>query len=120
MKHFIGVRIDDQEKQILDRLCKEFKKTPSQIIRHLLNESQGNEIVLQNLLKEVMERSDENCHQLQRLEELSRFTGSLLTSLVRKTSKSDPSEADRMIESARREVIRERKPKLDPVEMKKQ
>ena len=110
---FIGIRINSQEKKILDELIKAKNANSSEIIRFLINETGGDRSVLEHMIKEIREVAVENSRQLQRLEELSRYTASLLAGLTRKASKNDPGEAERLIQTARNEAktVREGKAK---------
>jgi hypothetical protein len=111
----LSIRIKEKELERIRLLCEKFKESPSQTIRRLLAEDRVKEIELTGLLNELKNRLEENCSQLQRLEELARFTASLLSGLTRRSAKSDPGEAEKMIQTAKREVVAHREGKAKPV-----
>jgi predicted DNA-binding protein len=111
----LSIRIKEKESERLRLLCEKFKESPSQTIRRLLVEDRVKEIEFTGLLAELKNRLEENDSQLQRLEELGRFTASLLAGLTRRSAKSDPGEAEKMIQTARREVVAHREGKAKPV-----
>jgi predicted DNA-binding protein len=111
----LSIRIKEKELERLNLLCEKFKESPSQTIRRLLAEDRVKEIEFTGLLNELKNRLEENDSQLQRLEELARFTASLLSGLTRRSAKSDPGEAEKLIQAARREVVAHREGRAKPV-----
>jgi predicted DNA-binding protein len=107
----ISFRMNEKEFERLHLLCEKFKESPSQTIRRLLAEDRLLEIELISLLKEVQNRLEENDSRFQRLEDLGRFIASLLSGLTRRSAKSDPGEAEKMIQTAKREAVANREGK---------
>jgi predicted DNA-binding protein len=108
---FCGVRLSAEQIQFIDSRSKRTPRTTrSDIIRDLITqEIMGKETAdNENRVFEELQAIQERIHLN---EQYLVYLSSLLTALVRRTSKSDPSEAERMIDKAKEEAGREEKVK---------
>jgi hypothetical protein len=100
-KIFCGVRLSREEVGFLELTGKKFRQTKTEVIRCLIKESMEGQ---KNPSEQVKEEIQELRQTLQGIFELNRYVASLITALVRKSSKSDPMEGEKIITKAREEA----------------
>jgi hypothetical protein len=105
---FCGVRLSKKELDHLETTAKRLQGTKSEAIRHIINQS----LDAQNrATSEYKLGLNELCEKLQEIYTLNRFIASLLSGLTRRSAKSDPGEAEKMIQAAKMEAVAHREGK---------
>jgi len=96
-----GIRFSKEEVDLINSLRKGTRLNKSEMIRHLVQEA----ITAKNKpFPNLTEELEGIRKRLQTLHQMNRYVASLLTALVRKSSKSNPEEAERIILTARAEA----------------
>lgn len=105
---FCGFRLSQMEVHQLDVLGERLNLNRTAVVRHLIIQSGQEEKERFEELKSLMGNLSKYVQEGYQLE---RYIASLLTALVRKSAKTDSSEAEKMILRARDEAGREGKQK---------
>lgn len=98
---FVGMRFSKEEIERIDSIRKDLRLNKSEMIRQLLQQAIS---VESKEFSHITEEIREVRRRLQTIYQLNRYVASLLTALVRKSSKSNPEEAEIMILAARAEA----------------
>ena len=110
-KIFLGMRVSKEEIDLIESLRKELRLNKSEMIRYLVQQAMKEKNSHLTYLREEVQELREI---LQTVVELNRFIASLLAGLTHKSSKSDPAEAEKLIQMAKQEAARDRKMKSTP------
>ncbi|HXN07247.1 MAG TPA: hypothetical protein VN944_09320 [Nitrospiria bacterium] len=110
-KIFLGMRVSKEEIDLIESLRKELRLNKSEMIRYLVQQAMTEKNSHLTYLREEVQELREI---LQTVVELNRFIASLLAGLTQKSSKSDPAEAEKLIQMAKQEAARDRKIKSTP------
>jgi hypothetical protein len=97
----LGLRLKESQLQQVDLLKKKWGMTRTEVIKALIQGNLDDKNRQTDSLKEEFQNLQQ---QVRELYEINRFTASLLIALVRKTSKTDPSEAEKMIQVAKQDA----------------
>lgn len=98
---FVGMRFSKEEMERINTIRKELRLNKSEMIRRLVQQAISAE---NNQFSHFTEEIREVRRRLQTLYQMNRYVASLLSALVRKSSKSNPEEAEKMILAARGEA----------------
>lgn len=98
---FVGMRFSKEEMEPIDAIRKGLRLNKSEMIRQLVQQAISTE---NNQFSHMAEEIRELQRKFQVIYQLNRYVASLLTMLVRKSSKGNPEEAEKMILTARTEA----------------
>jgi uncharacterized membrane protein YccC len=101
---FLGTRFSKAEMEWINSTRGVLKLNKSEMIRHLVQQAISAE---QSQISEREKEIRELRRRLHSIHQVTRYVAALLTALVRKSSKSNPEEAERMIALARAEAEKE-------------
>lgn len=101
---FLGTRFSKAEMEWIDSNRSTLKLNKSEMIRHLIQQAISAE---QSQISEREKEIRELRKRLHSMHQGTRYVAALLTALVRKSSKSNPEEAEGMIALARAEAEKE-------------
>ena len=101
---FLGARFSKAEMEWIDSTRGVLKLNKSEMIRHLVQQAISSE---RSQISEREKEIRELRKRLYSMHQVTRYVAALLTALVRKSSKSNPEEAERMILTARAEAEKE-------------
>lgn len=98
---FVGMRFSKEEMEQIESIRKSLKLNKSEMIRQWVQQAiSAEDKEVSHLTEEIREVR----RRLQALYRINRYVAGLLTALVRKSSKSNPEEAERIILTARTEA----------------
>lgn len=98
---FVGVRFSKEEIERIDAIRKGLKLNKSEVIRQWVQVAiSAKDQPFSQVTGEIREIQK----KLQSLYQMNRYVASLLTALVRRSSKSNPEDAEKMIFTARTEA----------------